>query len=282
MTTRCCLNCKRKFIPRNTQIRDGKGRFCSARCSYQYHHVTRTCLTCGKSFECLRGRINEGSGKYCSYKCHHESLKKRHEVLCDWCQNNLQIIPFELKENKHHFCNHKCYWTWLASNKNSYRNKNPNSVIMLICEWCKKPFKRVRNAIKLVKFHFCSKTCYWEWKRSPRHYYVWKNHPRWRGGYKYYYGPNWFRQRKRALCRDRYLCVMCGGGNKHTETPDVHHIIPFEIFGITNYKKANTLTNLVTLCRKCHKKVEHNPSKLKIKHRLLKPRPINNAILCIK
>lgn len=74
-----------------------------------------------------------------------------------------------------------------------------------------------------------------------------KNNWKWNGGWNPYYGPNWWSQRKKALKRDAYRCYLCGS-NK--EQLNVHHQIPFS--KCDNYKEANSLDNLITLCQKCH------------------------------
>ncbi len=76
------------------------------------------------------------------------------------------------------------------------------------------------------------------------------------------YGPNWDAQRQAARARDAYCCRQCG----RRETPgerqhDVHHVIPFRTFGYIpgvneQYRQANALANLLTLCRACHERVE--------------------------
>ncbi|MBL8046632.1 MAG: DEAD/DEAH box helicase [Anaerolineales bacterium] len=89
------------------------------------------------------------------------------------------------------------------------------------------------------------------------------------------YGPNWEQQRNAARARDGYVCRQCGkpemppspsgrgaggeggGGRQH----DVHHIQPFRTFGYIpgvneNYKPANALENLITLCASCHQRTE--------------------------
>jgi len=67
------------------------------------------------------------------------------------------------------------------------------------------------------------------------------------------YGPNWPVQREQALVRDRRRCQMCGagadGGALH-----VHHKTPFRAFA--GYREANVLSNLVTLCPRCHRRAE--------------------------
>ncbi len=77
------------------------------------------------------------------------------------------------------------------------------------------------------------------------------------------YGPNWEIQRNAARARDRFRCVQCGtaesaaAGRQH----DVHHVLPFRTFGYIpglneNYRLANELENLQTLCRACHTRAE--------------------------
>jgi len=89
-----------------------------------------------------------------------------------------------------------------------------------------------------------------------------KNNPSWKGGKVKYYGPNWPRQQRAARRRDNYTCQVCGIAQKKAgRSLDVHHIKPFRSFGYIpdendNYLQANALTNLITLCRSCHKKAE--------------------------
>jgi len=105
----------------------------------------------------------------------------------------------------------------------------------------------------------------------------------------YPYGPNWNTQRKKALNRDNHECVLCGISNKshisnNDRGLDVHHIYKLRNFYyllndkhikllksekdssklyskikiIT--KKANHISNLVSLCRNCHlSRIEPQP-----------------------
>ena len=81
------------------------------------------------------------------------------------------------------------------------------------------------------------------------------------------YGPNWQQQRRRALERDGYRCRTCGAQSKQAGDEEqgallhVHHIRPFRDYGYTpganeNYRVANQLENLVTLCPSCHRRAE--------------------------
>jgi DEAD/DEAH box helicase domain-containing protein len=93
------------------------------------------------------------------------------------------------------------------------------------------------------------------------------------------YGPNWEQQRRAARARDGYRCRQCGapeptpsqtlphfaqqngGGQGGGRQHDVHHLTPFRSFGYVpglneNYRLANELDNLITLCRACHSRAE--------------------------
>ena len=85
------------------------------------------------------------------------------------------------------------------------------------------------------------------------------------------YGPNWQQQRDAARERDDYRCRHCdapeipspesgegrGGGRQH----DVHHMRSFREFHNVPgeneaYLEANELDNLLTLCPRCHHRIE--------------------------
>jgi len=75
------------------------------------------------------------------------------------------------------------------------------------------------------------------------------------------YGPNWQAQRRRVRARDGYRCTQCGRPEAPGQQHDVHHLVPFRTFGYMpgvnqHYEEANQLSNLVLLCRTCHRRVE--------------------------
>jgi DEAD/DEAH box helicase domain-containing protein len=75
------------------------------------------------------------------------------------------------------------------------------------------------------------------------------------------YGPNWQQQRERSLARDGYRCRTCGSETRTGQGLHVHHIRPFRDYGYVpgkneEYRRANELENLVTLCASCHRQAE--------------------------
>jgi 5-methylcytosine-specific restriction endonuclease McrA len=77
------------------------------------------------------------------------------------------------------------------------------------------------------------------------------------------YGENWPNQRLKALRRDDFTCQKCGHegkqvGRRKRWTVAVHHKVKIKNFastrdGTIDYERANDLSNLITLCPKCHR-----------------------------
>ena len=83
------------------------------------------------------------------------------------------------------------------------------------------------------------------WKRFPDT--KGSNNPRWIGGTIQYRGEDWNKISKQCLYRDNYICRKCG----RKDHLGVHHIIPYR------KTKDNYLNNLITLCPRCHTKMEN-------------------------
>ena len=74
-------------------------------------------------------------------------------------------------------------------------------------------------------------------------------------------GPNWPRQRDAARRRDGYRCRQCGAEERPGLQHNVHHVVPFREFNWVpgenqNYRQANQIANLITLCPSCHRQIE--------------------------
>ena len=67
------------------------------------------------------------------------------------------------------------------------------------------------------------------------------------------YGPDWKSTRQTVLKRDQHVCQMCRK-KRISQDLHVHHKHPLRSF--TNYKEANTLSNLISLCPRCHQRAE--------------------------
>lgn len=93
-----------------------------------------------------------------------------------------------------------------------------------------------------------------------------ENSPLYQGGTTDYFGPNWDKQRRKALKRDDNKCVVCGMDSeehieKYGQSIHVHHIRPRSEFiqdGEFDYEEANRVDNLISLCNSHHRSIESN------------------------
>jgi len=248
----------------------------------------KTCEQCGKQYPLHTSRGH--AGRFCSWECHINSAPRRHLVVCPVCS-----ITFKQKEIGQKFCCRECYrnrllpkhstketlvtcdycgkkfykWTYrISPNKGNYCNREcashltqcPGQWTQRICEICGEKFT-IQTWFLTHRENtgrYCSNACqsqaFSERRRGP-------NNPMWKGGHDPYRGPNWHSQKKLARKRDNQTCQACNR-KPSMRYLDVHHIQPFRTFNYvkdenTNYLQANHLSNLITLCRKCHKHAEY-------------------------
>jgi len=69
----------------------------------------------------------------------------------------------------------------------------------------------------------------------------------------FYKSAAWQSCRDTAIRRDRFLCVDCLKQGRHSPAEEVHHIVPITPENINDPEITLNLSNLVSLCRECHK-----------------------------
>ncbi len=104
------------------------------------------------------------------------------------------------------------------------------------CKFCGIQFRALKSQVKGIarsnsSANFCSRECYEHWLCKP-------NRVTGRGS-------RWHAIRRRAVAKAPF-CARCGT----TRRLDVHHIVPFRM------THDNRQTNLIPLCKRCHKYVE--------------------------
>ena len=232
MLTFTCENCGKTY----QTYYNAKRKFCCRQCGTEYAAKQRicTCLTCGKKFV----KNYTAKGSFCSPDCYHKSMVGQDrgggvELVCEICGN-----PFKVdkdRANTAKVCSFACAGKLRATDDKR------------TCIHCGKEFK-VWKARK-NSARFCSRKCQGEHYRGD-------GSPCWKGGRFPYYGKSWNDQRKAARKRDGYRCQYCGITQKKLGRQlDVHHIIPRSEFN-GDEAKANALSNLISLCKSCHRKAE--------------------------
>lgn len=166
------------------------------------------------------------------------------------CQNcGDQFVTYIYRKPK--FCSQQCANEVLACRPKP-RLRKPEIHITKPCAYCGHDYHTTTHQERLRGSKYCSQQCKWDAMSEIRQG---KNNPNYSGGHTREYGPNWPRQRRKAVRRDSHQCRVCGYHSGGNIILDVHHLKPIKSFN-GDYRKANALNNLITLCRTCHPKVE--------------------------
>lgn len=252
-----CLVCGIEFTPHRT---NSVGKYCSRACTDAARRIIKTCPVCGKAF-----RPSRAEYVVCSRACAMQRRKgipttPRQERICQHCGKPFGADRKPSSTSGQRYCSPECF---NASKKEQRSCPTCGKVFVTsiakpltyCCHRCADDAK-IRAVSKACpvcgkvfsyppsrKAKFCSREC--EYNSRPQH------------NQRIMRGKNWKGQRTHALRRDGYRCCICGCKAKRYEkrTIDVHHIRPYRLFN-GDYLSANALTNLITLCRQCHVKVE--------------------------
>lgn len=202
---------------------------------------TKTCPYCRIVFT-----SRASAKKFCSQSCAQKNRAKAENkpiLVCKICGKTFQ----RYRSLKSQFCSLAC-----AGKSNAIiqqgRILKPNSYVTMECPYCGKEFTRRKCHVRAGCLAFCSKPCSHEY-HSRR--LSGANHPRYIDGKVRERGDNWHVQRRLAKKRDNRTCQICGSHHKL----NVHHIRAYRLFN-GDWQSANELSNLITLCKSCHLKVE--------------------------
>lgn len=214
--------------------------------------TSKICPNCNKEYILSKPSSKQ---KYCSAKCafkgrvRPKNPLKKEQITCVVCGKSFEAWAY--RQSK--CCSKKCASS-LSFGVPKPTRRRPDSFITKNCTICGKPYTIHKIFIKKRISNYCSSDCRAKFFSETRRGI---NNPNFvHGNPQYDYGDDWLKQSRKAKKRDDHTCQICGyksGGNRYL---DVHHIVPFVKFGIERYKEANHLTNLISLCRPCHAKVE--------------------------
>jgi endogenous inhibitor of DNA gyrase (YacG/DUF329 family) len=250
------------------------------------------CEICGKEFKnCKSLARHLRTHKITSKEYYDKFLKKEDEGICPICGKETSFK--NIREGYCKFCSKKCakkgknnpnYGKHLSeetkkkisdANKGTHRSEETKRKISgaqkgkHLSEETKKKIsdaekgrhlseetkKKISDANKGENSFWYGKHRSEETKKKISDANKGENHPNYKGGislkeFKDTHGmepEEWKKLAQEIRKRDNFTCQLCG---KKGAT-DVHHIFPRRI------KIDNSSENLITLCRSCHRKVEH-------------------------
>lgn len=239
-----------------------KRKFCSHKCEKKWKSIDPNfnqqlskkqkvkCDYCGKEMSKRPSHI--GKTNFCNKICNanyrnkiadekSKQEKKKYTLSCELCKKD-----FFSEKPKKRFCSPKCIGGY-----NAIRNKGRNSTkVKINCSNCGKEFLRKPSELK-AETNYCSYDCMGEhYAKTGR--FSGENNGTWQGGDIDYYGPNWRDARRETRKRDNYKCQDCGiTEEEYGQELSVHHIKRFR--DCVDYKEANQLNNLVSVCEPCHR-----------------------------
>lgn len=229
-----CAVCGIAIEARPAQI--GRKKYCSNKCMDigQKRQNPVTCKVCNKIFYLTP---SESIGRiYCSNKCHSvdHHLENSNIVICHYCKKQIERPNSRIGKNKKSYCSRKCRYLDI---------RKPEIHVILTCATCGKQYETTTHQIRKRNSRYCSVECQ-------------NNGTRTRPIAKAYF---WRKITKKIRERDEYTCQLCG---KLQISPSlhVHHIVPDRMFSPDILHLANSETNLISLCSKCHRMAESNPT----------------------
>lgn len=254
-----CQQCGNIFD--NSHNPGRKAKFCSRKCWGNYqkenpnnHQGKRKIKATSKICKNCKEKFFGWNRKqmYCSKKCRGEYEKdpsKKSIFTCKRCNKEFETWTYRQPE----FCSKQCM-SEFAARQPKPNARRPENFLTIKCEMCGSKYKIHKGIIENSgrNSRFCSSDCMYTAMSKER---IGKNNPNFVHGLTHLYpgrGQNWHSQRRKALKRDNHTCQVC---HKQKKVMHVHHIVPYVSFD-NNWKKANRLSNLVTLCQNCHPKVE--------------------------
>lgn len=219
--------------------------------------VPVSCAYCGQGKQVPLSRTKDRKLFFCNNECKSKYQVKNGTIVlvCSICGDYYKVPRyFATIENtrKSKYCSKQCHSEAFKIKRQGEGNPLWVDKIKKICPVCKKEFWVAPSN----KFICCSDKCGHKRRSS---IYRRENHWNWTGGNRHDYGPEWKAIARGIRKRDNWTCQVCGIYSKGRNGPvgvlHVHHIKPLLSFK-GDYNEANKESNLVSLCKHCHRSVE--------------------------
>lgn len=228
--------------------------------------VQYECEHCGDDFEVsIYYEENDRTPNFCSREC--RTADRRSIEMCDYCGKEFECRNFYKENGWNSFCSDECYRQHRSESYSDSGHPKWVERTTVECLNCGDEIERLPSMVR--ERNFCDYDCLGEWNAEQ---YSGEGSPVWNGGKQYYYGPNWRKQRRKAMERDGHECKVCGiSREQHREEcgEDLHchhrrKILEFKSDGEVDFEAANELSNLVILCQEHHKLWERQPVQIQV------------------
>lgn len=187
----------------------------------------------------------------------HHALKHGESISgevqeCAFCGNKTRVKPCrtDLENTCSKECQNKLHSNRMGGDSSPVWDGGTDKIE---CDFCGDIFEEYESQ-RRGDNSFCSNSCFDEYRSV---FVTGPNNPLWKDKPDYNYSNGWKSLSDEIRQRDG-KCVLCGVSLKEYKSdmgrnPDVHHIIPSDVF---HGNGGDFKLNLITLCRMCHRKIE--------------------------
>lgn len=207
-----------------------------------HNPLTYDCPACGQSHD----DVYELQSHY--QNTHDPDWTRQYPTKCLHCDTIHRRDKHTYERAERHFCSNDCHDTWQRTVETHARTTDRTEGIEATCDHCGNTFTRPKYDLEQADQSFCSNDCQGKHLSG-------QNHHRWTGARsfddavrKLIHKGSWERI-SRERREQHPVCEQCG---ERTPVEDLHshHIIPI-LAGGTHDEEL-----LMTVCNKCHHKVE--------------------------
>ena len=206
--------------------------------------LIKECAVCSSKFKVKPS--SEQRRKTCSRECATAYRSQKITKECGYCGKEMKVSPSRESHGRGLVCSRECQYA-----KNSENSKS-EEIEIFSCLCCNENFTLLKSKTKNKKGagKYCSRLCRDRHRKG-------HDHPMYINGVgSEKRGNNWQSQKRKAKKRDGFVCQHCRLSDNQSieaigQPLHVHHITPYRFFD--DYKVANKLSNLVTLCAMCHR-----------------------------
>lgn len=182
-----CSYCNSDLEKSDYELKGHKNVFCNKECANSFMRGKENtslkkrykvkCYFCNHEFEIQPYRLKNTKRFFCSRECQtnwkksdeYKTILKSSErpkvekvaVNCSHCDSTIYKLPSQMR-GSFNFCNTEC-------RKNYFIKNNPNpkkEKVSVNCFNCDQEFEVNESIVKKNKYHFCSRKCYWDWKKD--------------------------------------------------------------------------------------------------------------------
>lgn len=109
-----CQQCGKKFLKPASDIRRGKGKYCSTHCQYRgiRKRIKKTCPICKKTFQTYPHAIKRGKGVFCSDQCFRIHKNTQVTLICENCKAPYKKGKSQARRSR--YCSRSCQGAWKA------------------------------------------------------------------------------------------------------------------------------------------------------------------------